>query len=188
MELLIIIVICVIIYGIYVSNRNSDNENNNSYSISSQEVDKGYVEQTVKFFNSYLSLCANHNVNAICTLSQLSNDDYGINTKLECVFVAIDGEHADETFSYIQRAWKTSGDDVIKSFFGCEDLHYAFTETDEYEIMENGQTIIKIERPLCTHFGAKWNPTLLVIKQELSKIWPNVNIKITQVGMIVDYK
>ena len=188
MELLIIIIIGVIIYAIYVSNQNSDNENNESYSISSTEVDKNYVEQAVKFFNGYLSLCANHNVNAVCTLSQLSNDDFGINTKLECLFIAIDGEHAEETFSYMRVISRTSGEDAIKNFFGCEDLHYAFIEADEYEIMENGQAIIKYERPLCTHFGAKWNPTLIVIKQELLKTWSSANIKITSAGMIVDYK
>ena len=207
MELLIIIVIGVIIYGLYVYYRDVEsekaNENMKSYSLDSSEVDKNYAEEAIKFFNGYLSLCANHTVIAVCSLSRTTDDDFGINTEFNCTITAIDDEHGDEAFLNIQNNWLNlrqkqfdlenysavvhAGDDFIKNFFGCKDLHYAFTEADEYKFT-NSQTVIKHEFPVNTHHGAKWNPTLVVIKQELLKLWPNANIKIAQAGMIVDYK
>ena len=202
MEFLILIIIVGVI--VYFYNKNSEeNADNVLYSLDSSEVDKNYAREAVDFFNGYLSLCENHTVIAVCSLTRTTADEFGINTELKCTITAVDNEHGDEVFSNIQNNWVSlrqrefnlenysavtnAGDTFVKNFFGCENLHYVFTEADEYEF-RNGQAIMKFERPINTHHGGKWNPTIIVIKQELLKLWPNANIKISQGGMIVDYK
>lgn len=177
-----------------------ENVRNNMYSTSIEDVSKDFANEAIKFFDNYLCLCKNHSVMAVCSLLAVGQDEFGIKTKAECVITAIDGEHGDETFDMVKRVWsqliqeKIGEDDntnatragagYIKEYFGCEDLHYTFLNADEY-VLENGQAIIFYERTMFTTSGAKWQPTLYFIKQELQKKWANAKIDIGEGGIIV---
>lgn len=196
--LLVIIAIVLRNKALQVEATTADKQNN--YSIDSKEVGKDYANEAIKFFDNYLSLCQSHSVMATCDLLSLGTDEFGVNTRMTCIITAIDGEHADEVFYSIKRTWLQlrqekmnagdysavtyAGDGYIKQYFGCEDLHYVFTEADEYQF-ENGQVIMSFDRPLFTREGTKWQATLLAIKQELQQKWPNATITVDKNGIIV---
>ncbi len=183
------------------SNTNYNTNINNTYAIDSIEVNKDYAKGAINFFDSYLSLCKKHSIVGVCNLLSVETDDLGIKTKMECIISAVDGEHADEAFDMVKRVWTQirqekknsgdysaatyAGDSYIKSYFGCEDLHYIFTGVDEYQF-DNSQVIISFEKYMFTREGAKWQPTLYYIKQELHKKWESVNISIDKGGIVVE--
>lgn len=195
---ILIVVVVVVIY--YLNKSKTKAGAAKIYTLESPEVGKDFASEAVKFFDNYLCLCKNHSVMAVCSLLALGTDEFGVKTKMECVITAIDGEHGDEVFGMIGREWSRlrqekmaegdysavtyAGDGYIKDYFGCEDLHYAFTEADEYQF-ENGQAIMAFERTLFTRNGVKWEPTLSAIKQELLKRWPNANVDVGKSGIIV---
>lgn len=196
----VIIMIAIIAIIFYSKNKSNSGDAHKAYSIESAEISKDLSKEAIQFFDNYLSLCENHSVTAVCHLSYIGNDEFGINTKMECIITAIDGEHGDEAFGMIKRVWTQhrqekmrsgdysavtyAGDGFIKQYFGCDDLHYVFTEADEYQF-ENGQVIMSFERPMYTREGAKWLPTLSFIKQELQKKWENATITVGEGGMLV---
>ena len=196
----IILIIATIVFVIYSKNRSNSGDSPKTYSIESAEVNKSFSREAIQFFDNYLSLCKNHSVTAVCHLSYIGKDEFGINTKMECIITAIDGEHGDEAFGMIKRCWTQlrqekmrsgdysavthAGDGYIKQYFGCDDLHYVFTEADEYQF-ENRQVIMSFERPMFTREGAKWYPTLSFIKQELQKKWENATITVGEGGILV---
>ncbi len=196
----LIVIVVVIIF--IVKKVNSDDTNSpTSNTGRSDIVDKNYARNAIKFFDSYLSLCQKHEVLGICGVYYEDNEDGIVKTKLECVVTAINGEHGDEAFELIQRVWTMkretvmntgnyqdvvdAGDDYIKSYFGCDEIHWLFTEADEYQF-QNGQAIITGESSLFTFYGAKWQETLRFIKTEIEKKWKNVTISIGQGGMTVE--
>ena len=197
------VIILIVIVAIIVHSKNKSNsaDTNKSYSIDSTEISKNLAREAIKFFDNFLCLCKNHAVIGTCHLSFAGTDDFGIKTKMECIITAIDGEHADEAFGMVKRVWTQlrqekmntgdyaevtyASDGFIKQYFGCDDLHYAFTEADEYQF-ENGQVIMSFERVMFTHEGAKWQPTLYFIKQELQKKWENATINVDKGGIIVN--
>ena len=178
------IVILVIIIGlVFFAKSKLNNVNANKiYSTDSIEVNENYANSSIKFFDSYLSLCNKHAVIGVCHLLSIGTVEFGIKTKMECIITAIDGKHGDEAFDMVKRVWTqlkqekmssgdpvaaiSAGDSYIMQYFGCEDLHHAFADVDEYQF-KNGQAIISFEREMFTHEGAKWQPTLLYIKQKL---------------------
>ena len=111
-------------------------------------------------------------------------EDGVISARIECRVIQIDNEHADEVFRTLR------DDEMIKSFFGCAELHYAFTEVDEYTF-EDGWAIISFERSVYILWGGKpsgikWMPTLQYIRQELQRKWPNASIDVGNSGIIVE--
>lgn len=194
--LIIIVVIAVIVYYI----NKSKNDANKIYVSDSVAVNKDYASEAVKFFDGYLSLCKKHSVMAACSLLSIGKDEFGIKTEMNCTITAIDGDHADDAFEVVKRVWMQlrqekmdtgdyaavtyAGDGYIREYFGCEDLHYVFTEADEYQF-ENGQVIMSFERNLSTRNGGQWQPTLSFIKQELQKKWVNATIGIGKGGIVV---
>lgn len=196
----IITLVAILAIVIYYKSRSITNDVNNTYSNDSEKIDKSYAQEAIKFFDNYLSLCKKHSVIAVCHLSSLGADEFSINTKMECIITAIDNEHADEAFGAIKRMWTQLrqekmragdysavtyvGDGYIKEYFGCQDLHYVFTEADEYQF-QNGQVIMSFERPLFTRQGTMWQSTLCYIKQELQRKWENATITVDKCGIIV---
>lgn len=196
------VIILIVIVVIIVNCRNKSNiaDSNKSYSIDSTEISKHLAREAIQFFDNYLYLCKNHAVTAICHLSFVGTDEFGIKTRMECIITAVDGDHGDEAFGMVKRVWSqlkqekmstgdysavsNAGDSFIKQYFGCDDLHYVFTEADEYQF-ENGQVIMSFERVMFTHEGAKWQPTLYFIKQELQKKWEKATINVDKGGIIV---
>ncbi len=79
-------------------------------------------------------------------------EDGVISARIECRVIQIDNEHADEVF----RTLRDDDDDKIgvKQFSGCAELHYAFTEVDEYTF-EDGWAIISFERSVYILWGGK---------------------------------
>lgn len=196
-----VIILIVVAIVIFHSKSNSNSvDTNKSYSINPTEINKNFAKEAIQFFDNYLCLCKNHSVTATCYLSFIGEDQFGINTKMGCIITAIDGEHGDEAFGMVRRVWTQlrqekmnsgdysavtyAGDGYIKQYFGCDDLHYVFTEADEYQF-ENGQVIMSFERTMFTREGAKWHPTLSFIKQELQKKWENATINVDKSGIIV---
>lgn len=197
MVLILIVIVVIIAYSVNKSKRDSVNK---TYTSGSAAVDKDYADEAIKFFDGYLSLCKNHSVMAVCSLLAIAKDEFGIKTEMHCTITAIDGEHADDAFEAVKSVWLQlrqekmdagdyaavtyAGDDYIKEYFGCENLHYVFTEADEYQF-ENGQVIMSLERHLFTRDGSQWQPTLSFIKQELQKKWENATIDVGKGGIIV---
>lgn len=198
---MIVIIIAIIVglaffnIGSYTSTETTKVADGNScksvHSVDAVKVDNNYAVEAITFFDSYLNLCKKHNVLGVCSLLYTGEEKGFINTKLECIITAIDNKHADEEFEMIKLAWVQirndemksgdypsavlAGDKYIKNYFGCENLHYAFTEADEYKF-ENGQVIMSVERPIYTFGGAQWQPTINFIKQELQKKWGTATI------------
>lgn len=165
---------------------------------SDNTIDHAYANEAIKFFDNYLSLCKNHSVIGFCDICCKNYEQGWINTEVTCTITYIDDEHADEEFNQIKNIWLRlrqekmdageyasvtyAGDGYIKDYFGCKDLHYAFTEADEYKF-ENGQVIMSFENIITKDH--KLRPTLEYIKEELLKKWPNANIKVDNSGIIV---
>jgi len=164
-------------------------------------IAKDYANEAIQFFDNYLTLCQKHSVVGIGNLFGNEIDDMGNNkTRIECTIIAVDDERADDVFDRIKRkctelseekmssgdyfAAAHAGDSYIEEYFGCENLHYAYTEADDWEF-ENREVIISFERTIYAHSGAKLQPTLSFIKQELQNKWENVTIDIGRNGMSV---
>ena len=195
--LILIVIIVVIAHGINKSKKDGANK---TYISDSAAVDKNYADEAIKFFDGYLSLCKKHSVMAVCSLLSIGKDEFGIKTEMNCTITAIDGERADGAFELVKRVWTQlrqekmntgdyaavtyAGDNYVKEYFGCEDLHYVFTEADEYQFA-NGQVIMSFERELFTSNGSQWQPTLSFIKQELQKKWENATIDVGKGGITV---
>lgn len=202
--LILFVVVGTILYSTsrskYSINKSKNDSTNKTYTSDFVAVNKDYADEAIKFFDGYLSLCKKHSVMAVCSLLSIGKDEFGIKTEMNCTITAIDGEHADDAFEVIKRVWMQlrqekmntgdyaavtyAGDSYIKEYFGCEDLHYAFTEADEYQF-ENGQVVMSFERELFTRNGGQWQPTLSFIKQELQKKWENATIDVGKGGIIV---
>lgn len=200
---IILLLVVVVIIIVCIVNSGSG-ESNIVYSMDSPEVESHYVRETVHFFDGYLSLCAKHSVSGSCSaLAQSENERGDLNTKLKCVIIDIDKERGCDKFREIQRIWTLrrkeildrdgyeaygaalqAGDNYIKEYFGCEDLHWVYTEADEYQFNDL-EVIISYDLSLFTLCGAKWAPTLSVIKQEILKKWENATVDVGPGGIIV---
>ena len=158
----------------------------------------------INFFDSYLSLCKVHSVGAACGFHSVGKDDMGVRVKAECIIVEIDGEHGDEAFRGLKDRWMLTkrrekataedplagihaGDNYVRDYFGCKNLHSAFLEVDEYHF-EGIQAMMTFEIVFFTTFGAKWDVTLQYIQQELKKKWPNAVVSVGKQGMSVSPK
>jgi len=168
---------------------------------SKSAVAKDYANEAIKFFDNYLTLCQKHSVVGISDLLGVEIDDKGnIKTRIKCTIIAVDDERADDVFDGIKRicterskekmgsgdyfAAAHAGDSYIEEYFGCENLHYAYTEVDDWEF-EDREVIISFEKTICNYSGEKLQPTLSFIKQELQNKWENVTIDIGRNGMSV---
>ena len=148
------------------------------------EIAKDFANEAIQFFDGYLCLCQHHSVKGNCSVLSTGVEDGVISARIECRVIQIDNEHADEVFRTLR------DDEMIKSFFGCAELHYAFTEVDEYTF-EDGWAIISFERSVYILWGGKpsgikWMPTLQYIRQELQRKWPNASIDVGNSGIIVE--
>lgn len=169
--------------------------------INTSEVSENFARSMITFFNSYLCLCKVHSVGAVCGFHSLGKDDMGIRVKAECIIVAIDGEHGNEAFRGLEDRWMIAkqrekatakdplagihtGDNYVRDYFGCKNLHSVFLEVDEYQF-EGIQAMMAFETVFFTTFGAKWDITLRYIQQELKKKWPNAVVSIGAQGMSV---
>lgn len=169
--------------------------------INTSEVSENFARSMITFFNSYLCLCKVHSVGAVCGFHSLGKDDMGIRVKAECIIVAIDGEHGNEAFRGLEDRWMIAkqrekaitgdplagihaGDNYVRDYFGCKNLHSVFLEVDEYQF-EGIQAMMAFETVFFTTFGAKWDVTLRYIQQELKKKWPNAVVSIGTQGMSV---
>ncbi len=169
--------------------------------INMSEVSNNFASSMITFFNSYLCLCKVHSVGAVCGFHSLGKDDMGIRVKAECIIVAIDGEHGNEAFRGLEDRWMIAkqrekaitgdplagihaGDNYVRDYFGCKNLHSVFLEVDEYQF-EGIQAMMAFETVFFTTFGAKWDITLRYIQQELKKKWPNAVVSIGAQGMSV---
>lgn len=169
--------------------------------INTSEVSGNFASSMINFFDSYLCLCKVHSVGAVCGFHSLGKDDMGIRVKAECIIVAIDGEHGNEAFRGLEDRWMIAkqrekaitgdplagihaGDNYVRDYFGCKNLHSVFLEVDEYQF-EGIQAMMAFETVFFTTFGAKWDITLRYIQQELKKKWPNAVVSIGAQGMSV---
>ncbi len=169
--------------------------------INMAEVSGNFASSMINFFDSYLCLCKVHSVGAVCGFHSLGKDDMGIRVKAECIIVAIDGEHGNEAFRGLEDRWMLAkqrekaiagdplagihaGDNYVRDYFGCKNLHSVFLEVDEYQF-EGIQAMMAFETVFFTTFGAKWDITLRYIQQELKKKWPNAVVSIGAQGMSV---
>lgn len=169
--------------------------------INTSEVSNNFASSMITFFNSYLCLCKVHSVGAVCGFHSLGKDDMGIRVKAECIIVAIDGEHGNEAFRGLEDRWMIAkqrekaitgdplagihaGDNYVRDYFGCKNLHSVFLEVDEYQF-EGIQAMMAFETVFFTTFGAKWDITLRYIQQELKKKWPNAVVSVGKQGMSV---
>lgn len=169
--------------------------------INTAEVSENFASSMINFFDSYLCLCKVHSVGAVCGFHSLGKDDMGIRVKAECIIVAIDGEHGNEAFRGLEDRWMIAkqrekviagdplagihtGDNYVRDFFGCKNLHAVFLEVDEYQF-EGIQALMTFETVFFTTFGAKWDITLRYIQQELKKKWPNAVVSVGKQGMSV---
>ena len=73
----------------------------------------------------------------------------------------------------------------MKSFYGCDDLHYAFIDIDEYAFGDP-DVIISCDTSLFTMEGAKWEANLNAIKQELNQKWPTAKIDVGKGGLVIE--
>lgn len=199
MWIIVLIVIGVVIFVVKAENNNATSENQSS-TTSLAEVNNEYANEAFKFFDGYLCLCNKHSVLGVCHLHAVGKEQCGIATKMECIVSSIDNEHGDEAFNTLKMVWSQlrqekmsqgdysavtyAGDGYIKKYFGCEDLHYVFTEADEYQF-KNGQVIMSFNRMMFTSHGEKWKPTLLNIMQKVQAKWPNAKIDIGENGIII---
>lgn len=169
--------------------------------INTSEVSENFARSMINFFDGYLCLCKVHSVGAVCGFHSLGKDDMGIRVKAECIIVAIDGEHGNEAFCGLKDRWMIAkqrekatakdplagihtGDNYVRDYFGCKNLHSVFLEVDEYQF-EGIQAMMAFETVFFTTFGAKWDITLRYIQQELKKKWPNAVVSIGKQGMSV---
>lgn len=169
--------------------------------INTSEVSGNFASSMINFFDSYLCLCKVHLVGAACGFHSIGKDDMGVRIKAECIIVAIDGEHGNEAFCGLKDRWMIAkqrekatakdplagihtGDNYVRDYFGCKNLHSVFLEVDEYQF-EGIQAMMAFETVFFTTFGAKWDITLRYIQQELKKKWPNAVVSIGKQGMSV---
>ena len=186
MIIFLCIIACVVIYLVLQftgksGEKKSVSTNNPS---NASEIAKDFANEAIQFFDGYLCLCQHHPVKGNCSVLSTGVEDGVISARIECRVIQIDNEHADEVFRTLR------DDEMIKSFFGCAELHYAFTEVDEYTF-EDGWAIISFERSVYILWGGKpsgikWMPTLQYIRQELQRKWPNASIDVGNSGIIVE--
>lgn len=179
----------------------SANVSQKPMAINTAEVSENFARSMINFFDSYLCLCKVHSVGAVCGFHSLGKDDMGIRVKAECIIVAIDGEHGNEAFRGLEDRWMIAkqrekaitgdplagihaGDNYVRDYFGCKNLHSVFLEVDEYQF-EGIQAMMAFETVFFTTFGAKWDITLRYIQQELKKKWPNAVVSVGKQGMSV---
>ena len=195
----ILLIGIVIVVVVFLSNSlESGNTSHLSASNNQSVISWNFVKEAVKFFDGYLSLCDKHQVLGTASLLQQGTATHEIKAQLKCKLFTVDGEHAEWFFSVKKMAWENAknevndpierihaGDAFMKSFYGCDDLHYAFNDIDEYTFGDP-DVIISCDISLFTMEGAKWEANLNAIKQELNKKWPTAKIDVGKGGLIVE--
>lgn len=195
--ILIIVVLVLVVW----KKATSSSLENRVYSEDNAEINANFARGAIQFFDSYLSLCHKHSVRGVCGLCQQGSDGFGINAELVCVITSVDRKYGEEAFqdladecNLVYREKKISEDalaaikakdNYIKNYFGCDDIHCSFTEIEAYQF-DSRQAKVSYESKMITSFGAKWQPTLYYIKQELLKKWEHANIEIGKDGMTVE--
>lgn len=191
--------IAIVAGVVFLSNSSqSGNKSQVSSSNNQSAISQDFVKNSVQFFDGYLSLCDKHQVLGTASLLQQGTATHEIKAQLKCKLYTIDDEHAEWFFSVKKMAWENAknevndpierihaGDAFMKSFYGCDDLHYAFNDIDEY-IFGDPDVIISCDISLFTMEGAKWEANLNAIKQELNKKWPTAKIDVGKGGLIVE--
>ena len=191
----------VIVVAAFVFLCNSSEGGNSSLVLSSNNqsaISRDFVEHSVKFFDGFLSLCDKHRVLGRATLLQQGTATHEIKAQLRCKLYTIDDEHAEWFFSVAKIGWENAknkmddpidrihaGETFMKSFYGCDDLHYAFIDIDEYAFGDP-DVIIYCNTSLFTMEGAKWEANLNAIKQELNKKWPTAKIDVGKGGLVIE--
>ena len=178
---------------------NADVVNTNHVRLSNSQpvIDQNFVKEAVQFFDGFLTFCAQHRVLGRASLLQQGTAEHWVEAQLKCKFFTIDDEHAEYFFSVKKIGWENAkkevdlsdrihaGDAFMKSVYGCDDLHYAYTDIDEY-IFGDPDVVISCETSLFTMEGAKWEANLNAIRQELRTKWPNATIKTGMGGIVVE--
>ena len=195
--ILVGIVIAVVVTIAFLSKSSGGNTKQTSSSNNLSEISQSFVKNSVQFFSGFLSLCDKHQVVGNAALLHQGIATQEIKAKLECQFYSIDGEHADEFFNALKYAWERAksekneplerihtGETFMKSFYDCDDLHYAYIEIDEYEF-GHPEVSLSWDISLFTMNGAKWEENLSAIKQELNIKWPAAKIEVGKGGLIV---
>lgn len=195
----ILVVIVVVIGVIFFYNAvlkdlgDSDDEDSDS------KIDTNCVHEAVRFLSSYLLLCKKHSVIGLCYITIGESDDAGCKVDGDCIIFSIDGEHAEDYFSYIllerdralcelkksYEAYQTAIDQVenrIKCYFGSDALHYVFIDPDEYHFNDSDITF-HYEGKLFTFGGFQRGPTLNAIVDEISSKFPDAEIKRGKYGV-----
>ncbi len=198
MELVLLLVLVFLIWMIVGSG--SEKEETEKPQTAAEKIGKDFANEAVQFFNGYLSLCKKHTVMGSCRLLYARKSEFGHEGRVECVITEINHLEAECEFRRIEGVWSAlwrekmdagdyeaathAGDGYIEEYFGCKNLHYAFTEADEYQY-KDGQVVIGYDRTLFTRWGATWDATLAAIKKELQMQWPTVSFDFFDGGIIV---
>lgn len=173
------------------------NNQNNTQATSAGKVNSNFVETAFSFFDGYLSFCQNHNVVGKAILVILGRETSGINVKMQCDIQYIDNKKAYEELNVLKLSWSKikrnkenyqdsslAGDEYIQSYFGCDNLHWVFTEIDEYDF-NYPNVSMSFESTMFTLNGESWGATLISIEQEILKKYPNTTICIDNNGIAV---
>lgn len=197
----ILVVIVVVIGAIFFYHAVSKDLDDLDDEDSDSKIDTNCVHEAVQFLGSYLSLCKKRSVMGHAYIKIGESDDTGCKVEGDCIIFLIDGEHAEDYFSYIllerdralcelkksYEAYQTAIDQVenrIKCYFGSDDLHYVFIDPDEYHF--NGSDItFHYEGKLFTFCGFQRGPTLNAIVAEVSNKFPDVKIERGKYGVSV---
>ena len=196
--ILLIGIVIVVVIVIFLNKNSKDGNTDQALSTNNQPViSQSFVRNSVQFFDGFLSLCDKHQVKGSASLIHLETATQEIKAKLECQIFSIDGEHADEFFETLKYAWERAKDEktepmerihagevFMKSFYGCDDLHYTYVEIDEYDFGHPDVTL-SCDISLFTIEGAKWETNLSAIKQELNNKWPAAQIDVSKGGLVV---
>lgn len=190
--------VVVVAVVVFLSNSSEGEKTSHVSSSNNQSaISKDFVEHAVKFFDGFLFLCDKHQVLGSATLLQQGTATHEIKAQLRCKLFTIDDEHAEWFFSVAKIGWENAknkmndpidrihaGEMFMKSLYGCDDLHYAFVDIDEYTFGDP-DVIISCDTSLFTMKGAKWEANLNAIKEDLNKKWPAAKIDVGKGGIIV---
>lgn len=150
---------------------------------SSAIVNDDYVNEAVLFFNNYLSLSELHHATGHAYLTCDKKDEFGFHTKIGCSLFSIDDTHASDALSIISFWHKETIEQNMQNYIGCDNIHYIFSEPDEYRF---GDPDVTIEFDRFFFFSkGDWSSSKKAIKDELLKLWPNAKIDIFKNGIIV---
>ena len=169
------------------------------------DVDSDFVREVVRFFEGYLTLCDKYQVQGHAFLSTQEANEFGCKCDIGAHIFTFEGEKAADTLGWIKRrynemltalrndgydAWKLKRDGfeeyMEETYLGLgKDLHYCFSDADEWKFNEGSNDVtLGFERQFFLTHG-KWNPTLVSVKNELKKKFPDADIQVHNYGIMV---